>query len=86
MNDYLKITLLGFRNLQKFAIELFKVKLGIAHEIMKNVFPIIENPCDLRNETNFKSRIVHTVRYGTKTASFVAPRIWSSILSSVQRM
>ena len=30
---------------------------------MKNVFPIIENPYDLRNETKFKSRNVNTVRY-----------------------
>ena len=67
------------RNLQKLAIEIFKVKLGIAPDIMKNVFPIIENPYDLRNETKFKSRNVNTVRYGIGTASFVAPRIWSSI-------
>ena len=51
------------RNLQKLAIEIFKVKLGIAPDIMKNVFPIIENPYDLRNETKFKSRNVNTVRY-----------------------
>ena len=67
------------RNLQKLAIEIFKVKLGIAPQIMKNVFPIIDNPYNLRNETKFKSRNVHTVRYGIETASFVAPRIWSSI-------
>ena len=67
------------RNLQKLAIEIFKVKLGIAPDIMKNVFPIIENPYDLRNKAKFKSRNVNTVRYGIETASFVAPRIWSSI-------
>ena len=39
----------------------------------------MENPYDLRNETMFKSRNVHTVQYGIETASFVAPRIWSSI-------
>ena len=49
---------------------------------MKNVFPIVENKDDLRNKTNFKSRNVYTVRYGIETASFVAPRIWSSILRS----
>ena len=42
------------RNLQKLAIEIFKVKLGLAPEIMKNVFPVIENPYDLRKETKFK--------------------------------
>ena len=67
------------RNLQKVAFEIFKLKLGLALEIIKNVFPIIMNPYDLRNETKFKSRNVRTVRYGIETAPFVAPRIWSSI-------
>ena len=67
------------RNLQKLAIEIFKVKLGIAPEIIKNFFPIIENPYDLGNETKFKSRNVYTVRYGIETASFVALTVWSSI-------
>ena len=67
------------RNLQKLAIEIFKVKLGLTPKIMENIFPIIENPYDLRNEIKFKSRNVHTVRYGIETASFVAPKIWSSI-------
>ena len=35
------------RHLQKLAIEIFKVKLAIARDLMKNVFPIIENPHDL---------------------------------------
>ena len=30
-------------NLQKLAIEIFKVKWNLAPEIMKNVFPITEN-------------------------------------------
>ena len=68
-----------YRNLQRLIIEIFTVKLGLASEIMKNVFPIIENPYNLRNETKFKSKNVHTVRYVIETASLVAPRIWSSI-------
>ena len=34
------------RNLQKPVIEILKVKLSLAPEIMKNVFPTIENPYD----------------------------------------
>ena len=49
------------RNLKKLATEIFKVKLGLAPEIMEKVFPIIENPYDVRNETKFKSRNVHTI-------------------------
>ena len=67
------------RNLQKFAIEILKTELGLAPEVMKIFFPIIENPYDLRNETKFKSRNVHTVRYGTEAVSFVVARILSSI-------
>ena len=67
------------RNLQKLAIEIFKLKFGLAPEIMKNIFPVTENPYNLRNETKFKSRNVHTIRYGIETGSFVAPTIWSSI-------
>ena len=50
-----------YRNLQKLAIEILKVKLGLAPETMKNIYPIIENPYDLRNENKFKSRNVRTV-------------------------
>ena len=68
------------RNLQKLATEIFKGKLGLTPELMKNIFPIVKNPYDLKNETKFKSRNnVHTVRYGIETASFVVPKIWSSI-------
>ena len=49
------------RNIQKLAIEIFKVNLGLTPEIIKNVFPIIQNPCDLRNEAKFKSGNVKTV-------------------------
>ena len=76
LKDNLKI---HHRNLQKLAIEMFKVKLGLAPEIMKIFFPIIENPYELRNETKFKSRNVHTLRYGIETASIVVPKTLSSI-------
>ena len=50
-------------NLQRFSVEIFKIKFSSPTGIL----------------TNFKSRNIHTVRYGTETASFIAPRIWSSI-------
>ena len=73
------------RNQQKFTTEIFKVKLGLALQIMKNVFPIIENPYDVRNKTKFKFKNVNTVRYGIETASFATPRIWSSIPRSYKK-
>ena len=81
MDYYIKITFSGFITvyLQDLAIEIFKVKLDIAPDSMNNVFPIIENPYNSRNETKFRSRNVKTVRYSIETASFIPPRIWSSI-------
>ena len=70
------------RNLQKLASEIVKVELGFAPEVMKNVFSIIENSYNLRNETKFKSRNVPTVRYRTET---VAPRSWRSIPRSYKQ-
>ena len=58
-------------NLQKLANEMFKVMLGLTPDIMKNVFRIIENSYELIKETKFKSRNVHTVRYGIETACFL---------------
>lgn len=66
--------------LENFSVEIFKMKfVGSVTGNMKNFSQIIENPYDLRTETKFKSRNDHTVRYGTETASFIVPRIWSSI-------
>ena len=66
--------------LENFSVEIFKMQfVGSVTGNMKNFSQIIENPYDLRTETKFKSRNDHTVRYGTETASFIVPRIWSSI-------
>ena len=52
------------RNLRRLLIEIFKVKMKLAPEIMNEVFDIIESPYPLRNELRFKSRNIRTVRYG----------------------
>ena len=43
------------RNFQRLLIEIFKVKMNLASEIMNEVFDIIESPYPLRNELRFKS-------------------------------
>ena len=48
------------RNLQKLLIEIFKVKIKLAPEIMNKVFDIQECP---RNELRCESRNNHTVSY-----------------------
>ena len=67
------------RNLQILATEIYKVKSGIAPEIMSEVFSIVDNPYNLRNNVKFKSKNIHTVRYGTETLSFIGPKIWTEV-------
>ena len=64
------------RNLQKLMIEIFKVKIGVAPDIMQNVFNIIETHYELRTDTKFMSRNIHTVKYGRETPSFIGPALW----------
>ena len=52
------------RNLQRLLIEIFKVKMKLAPEIVNEVFDIIESPYPLRSELRFKLRNIRTVRYG----------------------
>ena len=69
--------------LLKLLIEIFKVKMKLAPEIINQVFDIIEYLYPLRNELRFKSRSIRTVRYGTETVTFGGSRIWSYILSEL---
>ena len=72
------------RNLQRLLIKIFKVKMKLAPEIMNDVFSIMESPYPLRNELRFKSRNIHTVRYGIETAAFVGSKIWSYLPSELK--
>ena len=72
------------RNLQKLLIEIFKVRMKLAPEIMNEVFDIIESPFPLRNEMRFKSGNNRTVRYGIERAAFVGYRIWSYMPSELK--
>ena len=67
------------RNLQKLVTEMFKVKVGIALEIINDSFQNEHKPYNLRNKFLVKSNNVRSENYGTHTASFVGPRIWNTL-------
>ena len=66
-------------NIRKLAIEIFKVKNNLSPEILSDVFEIVDSSYYLRKDTVFKKRNVRTVRYGTETISFLAPKIWEIV-------
>ena len=56
------------RNLQQLAIEIFKVKIGIAPTIMNEMFTFVENNTyNLRGGTHLSRVNVHCTQYGTES-------------------
>ena len=55
------------RNLQKLAIEMYKVKHNLSPIFMKNIFPDSTNPYNLRNAPAFNTFNIRTVYDGIET-------------------
>ena len=73
------------RNLEKLVAAIFKVKMNLSPEIVKEAFEIVEGPHALRNEPKLKSRKIHSVRYSIETASFVGARVGNSLPSNLKQ-
>ena len=73
------------RNIQSLAIELYKFFHGLSPSIMKNVFHFNTNiPYNLRSRSKLYSRNPKTVKYGTGTISYLAPKIWSLVPNAIK--
>ena len=66
------------RNIQKMAIEMYKVYCGISSGIMNLVFPLNKGKQYPRSNA-FSSRNVSKVGCGTETISHLGPKIWSMV-------
>ena len=58
------------RNIQKLAIEIYKVINNESPSIMDNIFPPTSNQYNLRNKNTFRSFNVHSVHHGTKSITY----------------
>ena len=72
------------RNLQTLAIEMFKIKNNFSPPIMNTIFPLNENPFNLRNNNLLKPRKIRTVHYGTETVTFRGPEIWAQVPDNIK--
>ena len=73
------------RNTQSLAIEIYKFLNGLSPSYLNNVFlKSISNSYDLRNHKELYSRNPKTVRYGTETVSYIAPKIWSKVPETIK--
>ena len=64
-------TTLHQQNLQKLVTKIFKIKTGIASELMKGVFEFTDVPYNLRNQSKCNRSIPCTERYGIDTTSSI---------------
>ena len=73
------------RNIQTLAVEVFKVKIGMAPKIMEDIFQLKER--DLyQTKFPFKSHNVRTTYYGTETATFLGPKIYNILPSYLKEI
>ena len=75
------------RNIQVLATELYKIVNGLSPEIMKEVFPFNENTTyDTRNKRKFHSRAIKSISFGSKTVTYLAPKIWEIIQIEIENV
>ena len=67
------------RNLQVLATVVYKVKMGLAPQLVKELFAFSTDECNLRSTYEFKIENVKTVHYGTESLSFLGPKIWELV-------
>ena len=64
--------------------EIFKVKIGIAAELMKGVFEFSDVPYNLRNQSKCNRSIQCIERYGMEAASSIGPKLWNKASTEIK--
>ena len=63
------------RNVQKLAIEIYKVLHGFSPPILNDIFVPVSRPFNFRWNDALQKRRVNSVRHGTESTSFLGPKI-----------
>ena len=77
-------TYIHMLNLQKLATEMYKVKNKLSPSFMNSIFPLSNNPYNLRNDHGFKTENIRTVSYGTETIAFRGPKTWALVPNNIK--
>ena len=73
-----------YRNLQVIATELYKVHHGLAPELINDIFKKSNVTYNFRKNSAFETRNIKSVYYGSETISFIGPKIWELLPSSIK--
>ena len=72
------------RNLQKLAIEMYKVKNHLSPTLIQGLFSDHSNSYDLRNERCWTTNNINTDKYGKETFLFRGPKTWEILPSYIK--
>ena len=67
------------KNFQVLVTELYKVKSNMAPEILHEIFQNRTSSYNLRTNSSFAVRPVHSFCHGTESLSFLGPKIWELV-------
>ena len=74
------------RNIQSFAIELFKIKQGASNSIFSDVFPLRSLEYNLRSQNDFCGSSVKTTKFGLNSLRYFASKVWSMIPAELRNI
>ena len=72
------------RNLQKLALEMYKIKHHISSPLFQDIFPEFTGSHDLRNNKCWRTSNIRTVLYGSETLSYRGPKTWELLPQSIK--
>ena len=72
------------RNIQKLAIEIYKVLHGFSPPILNDIFMPVSSPYNFRRNDKLQKRKVSSVRHGTESISFLGPKTWDLVSSEIK--
>ena len=73
------------RNIQKLAIEMYKIKHSISPQLMNDIFIQKDNTYNLRSGQVWEIRAVKSVYNGTESLSFRGPKTWDMLPTDIKK-
>ena len=72
-------------NIQSLIIEIYKFLHNLSPCIMNSIFKVNQTvPYDFRKRNVLQSKNPCSVRYGTETISYMAPKIWTRVSETIK--
>ena len=74
-----------YNNIHALATKLYKIANDMSPEMMSEVFKLRDTPCyNLRLTSQFSADLIHSVCNGTKSASYLGPKVWEQISAEIK--